>query len=190
MTLSRFFSFAAFVGLLSSAQASGAQRPGDALTFSVLRADGNGIAALRVTTSLGFMGVSADRAIQTLATSGRLNVTYDPALAGLRTRLTITPHERTVATALIEIGQASDLRVRVSSTGDVVIDPAPRAPAPKPVATTDTSTRPLVGLPAMSVQGARAERFDFEQTINPAAYRMSAEALRSVPSFVEPDVLR
>ena len=190
MTMSRLRSWVFVVALLMGAELSVAQQPGDAGAFSVLRADGNGVAALRVATSLGFIGVPADAAIQSLATIGHLNVTYDPALGGLRARLAIKPHERSVATALMEIGQASGLRVRVSSAGDVVIDPAPRASAPRPVASSDTTTRPLVGLPAMSVQGARAERLEFEQTINPAAYRMSAEALRSVPSFVEPDVLR
>lgn len=190
MTISRRLSWVLAAVMMAGAQAAVAQQPSAAPEFNELRADGNGVAALRATTTLGFVGTSAESAIQAVAAAARLNVTYDPSLAGLRVNLAIKPYERSIAAALIEIGRASRLRLRVSAQGDVIIDDAPRPAAPKPVASADTATRPLVDLPTMNVQGARAERLDFEQTINPTAYRMSAEALRSVPSFVEPDVLR
>ncbi|MDQ6737699.1 MAG: TonB-dependent receptor plug domain-containing protein [Gemmatimonadota bacterium] len=176
--------------VLSSSASVTAQQPGDSSAFSELRPDGNGVAALRSATRAGFARVTAEVAIQEIAATAHLNVTYDPALTGLRTMISIRPSERTVAVALTEIGNASGLRMRVSRRGDIVIDAAPRAMAREQGTRPDSIARSVADLPGMRVEGARMERLDFEQAANSAAFKLPAEALRTVPSFVEPDVLR
>ncbi|MDQ2664999.1 MAG: TonB-dependent receptor plug domain-containing protein [Gemmatimonadota bacterium] len=173
-----------------SAASAAAQQPADSSAFSALRPDGNGVAALRGLTSAGFARVSAEAAIQSLAATAHLNVTYDPELAGLHTIISIRPAERTVAVALTEIGTASELRMRVSRRGDIVIDAAPPPVARLQRVTVDSAARGAADLPAVRVESARMERLDFEQALNAGAVKISAAALRTVPSFVEPDVLR
>ncbi|CAN5424509.1 TonB-dependent receptor [soil metagenome] len=178
------------LAVLSGGQTITAQQPADSSAFSELRADGSGVVALRGVTTQGFTRVSAESAIQALAASAHLNVTYDPALAGLRTMISVRPVERTIAAALTEIGIASRLRIRVSRRGDIVIDAALPLVARKPVVAPDSVASGIADLPGMRVEGARVERLDFEQALNAGTFKISAAALRTVPSFVEPDLLR
>src|SRR3954466_543613 len=97
--------------------------------FSDLRRDGNGIAALQTIISLGFTELPASEALRAVATSARLNLTFDPLLPGLSTKMSIARHDRTAAAALLEIALPAGLRVRVSSTGQVIVVPDARATA-------------------------------------------------------------
>ena len=99
----------------------------DSTTFADLRADGNGVAALRTTISVGFTGQRASDALKTVADQAQLNITFDPRLPELRTTLTIGAHARSAASALLEIARESRLRVRVSREGQVVVAALPVA---------------------------------------------------------------
>ena len=97
----------------------------DSATFADLRADGNGVAALRTTIRVGFTGQRASDALKTVADQAELNITFDPRLPELRTTLTIGSHARSAASALLEVARESRLRVRVSREGQVVVAALP-----------------------------------------------------------------
>ena len=158
----------------------------DSATFADLRADGNGVAALRTTISVGFTGQRASDALKTVADQAQLNITFDPQLPELRTTLTIGAHARSAATALLEIARESRLRVRVSREGQVVVAALPVV-APQASA---RDTTPPVTLPAVRTSAERVERQEFEFKTGVGKVSITGREARSAPVFVEPDVLR
>ena len=154
--------------------------------FTDLKAEGNGLAALRTTISVGFTGTSARDALQTVAYQARLNITFDPRLPELRTTVTIAAHDRSAAAALLEVARASGLRVRVSREGQVVF-------AALPVVASQPSGRDTIGpvaLPAVHSNAERVERQEFNLKTGVGKVSLTASDTRAAPVFVEPDVLR
>ncbi|MEP6622701.1 MAG: TonB-dependent receptor plug domain-containing protein [bacterium] len=167
-----------------------AQGVRDTTLFSDLRADGNGVAALRAHITLGFTNRSAENILTVIATVAGLNVTVDPTLPGLSKPIDVRAHDRTVAEALIEVARVSNLRALVSTRGEIVFAAAPRVVVARPPVARDSSTHASVELPRYRIEAARTERLDFENSSYASTYSVSGAALRTVPTFVEPDVLR
>ena len=114
----------AFVLVLIATTATAQQV--DRTAFADLRADGNDRPELRAMIAIGFDNLAAANAFSAVADRARLNLTFDPRLPGLETRVTLLPRERTVAGALLEIAKASRVVVRVSSRGQMVVVAAPQ----------------------------------------------------------------
>lgn len=165
----------------------------DSSTFATLKADGNGVAALRVVLREGFENATAANALTTIASLARLNLTFDPSLAKLRTRITLAGHDRTAAVALMEIASLASLEVRVSKRGEIVVAEL-RVEAPPRAAPTRTRSDSAQALVAMRIAASKspplAEREAFESSPHVSALMFTAAALRAAPTFVEPDVLR
>ena len=162
----------------------------DSATFADLRADGNGVAALRTTIRVGFTGQRASDALKTIADQAQLNITFDPQLPELRTTLTIGAHSRSAASALLEVARESRLRVRVSREGQVVVAALPVI-APQAIArdTTPPVTLPVT-LPGVRTSAERVERQEFDFKTGVGKVSLTGREARSAPVFVEPDVLR
>jgi hypothetical protein len=158
----------------------------DSATFADLRADGNGVAALRTKISVGFTGQRASDALKTVADQAQLNITFDPRLPELRTTLAIGAHARSAASALLEIAGESRLRVRVSREGQVVVAALPVV-APQARA---RDTTPPVALPAVRTSAERVEYQEFHLKTDVGKVSLTGSEARSAPVFVEPDVLR
>lgn len=173
------------------ASTAGAQRA-DSSTFADLREDGNGLAELRATITVGFDKRTAAAALAIIADRARLNLTFDPHLVELDTKVTILPRERRVAVALLEVARASRVLIRVSPRGHlVVVGASPAAVVSRRRPEWDTSSsRRAVDLPAMRTEAGRLERKAFATTASVGAIVMTGQALRTTPSFIEPDVLR
>jgi len=162
----------------------------DSATFADLRADGNGVAAMRTTIRVGFTGQHASDALKTIADQAELNITFDPELPELRTTLTIGAHARSAASALLEVAHESRLRVRVSREGQVVVAALPVAlPRPTGRDTTQPSIQPPT-LPTVRTSAERVERQEFTLTTNVGKVSITGSETRTAPVFVEPDVLR
>jgi hypothetical protein len=151
-----------------------------------LRADGNGVAALRAMILVGFTGQRASDALKTVADQAQLNITFDPQLPELRTTLTIGAHARSAASALLEVARESRLRVRVSREGQVVVAALPVV-APQARA---RDTTPPAALPAVRTSAERVERQEFSLKTNVGKVSLTGPETRSAPVFIEPDVLR
>src|SRR5215831_18868523 len=117
---------AGFVAIALCSRDLRAQRGADG--FSDLRIDGNGIDALSTTVGSGFEGHTTAYALTWIARLARLNLTFDPQLAAMSTRLSIPPHDRSAAAALLEVARESRISVRVSASGQIVVAALP-APA-------------------------------------------------------------
>ncbi len=172
------------------ARAQGSQP--DTATFADLRADGNGVAALRATISVGFAGQRASDALKTIAEQAQLNMTFDPRLPELRAMLTIGAHERTAASALLEVARESRIRVRVSREGHVVVAALPVV-APPTVALPQPSARDTtapVTLPTVRTNAETVEQQEFRFNTGVGKVSITGVEMRSAPVFVEPDVLR
>ena len=180
------------LAVLSSVSAS--RRPAHAQTrtadsaFADLRTDGNGIPALAAHTAVAFASTTAEAAFRALADQARLNLTLDPGLHALESRITIPAHERTIAAALLEIADATGLRVRVSRAAQLVVLAAPPIIAQR-VRAADTARSP-VSLPAVRTEAERVERRQFETTATLGQVSITRAALAATPVFVEPDVMR
>lgn len=164
----------------------------DSATFADLRADGNGVAALRTTIRVGFNGQRASDALNTIADQAQINITFDPRLPGLRTTVTIGAYERSAASALLEVAREAKLRVRVSREGQVVVGALPVAAA-LPVVATQPSARDTTvptTLPTVRTNAARIERQEFQSQTGVGNVSITGRESRSAPVFVEPDVLR
>jgi hypothetical protein len=158
----------------------------DSATFADLRADGNGVAALRTTIWAGFTGQRASDALKTIGTQARLNITFDPELPELRTTLTIRAHARSAAAALLEVARESRLRVRVSREGQVVV-------AALPVVAQQARARDTLRaatLAPVRTTAERVERQEFQLKTGVGKVSLTGRESRSAPVFVEPDVLR
>jgi len=162
----------------------------DSATFADLRADGNGVAALRTTIRVGFTGQRASDALKTVADEAQLNITFDPQLPELRTTLTIGAHARSAASALLEVAGESRLRVRVSREGQVVVAALPvLAPQASARDTTPPMTPPVT-LPAVRTSAEAIERQEFRLKTGVGKVSLTGRETRAAPVFVEPDVLR
>ena len=109
--------------LLSSAlvsQATGAQETAPPSTFSSLKSDGNGIAALQRTYSIQFDGTIA-AAIRRVAQTAGVDVSFDESLPGLSSRVALTGSRESAARTLLRIVENAPLSVRVSRSGQIVI---------------------------------------------------------------------
>jgi hypothetical protein len=186
----RFFLSVAAAILLAAGRVPAQTVARDSSAFVDLRQDGNGVAALREMIRVGFSEQSASSALTTIAAQARLNLTFDPRLPGLETKISIAAHDRSVADALLEVARASHVLVRVSSRGQLVVVAAPRVVAIPRVVATDTMAIRSALLPAMRTESKRSELRTFETTTNVGAITVTGSALRSTPTFVEPDVLR
>jgi hypothetical protein len=175
--------------LAAGVRVASAQTPTGDSVFTDLRRDGNSIAALAAKISTGFMDLSAGAALRTIATSARVDLTFDPALPGITTKTSIAPHERSVAVAILEVTQPLHLRARVSRSGQVII--VGELPArPQARATAPDTTRAPVSLPAVRTDALRTERQTFESQTNVGGISITGRELRASPTFVEPDLMR
>ena len=160
--------------------------------FEDLRRDGNGIGALQAHVLIGFDGTRAGAAIRAIAGLSGLDLTFDPALRQLDRPVTVRGYDRTAAVALLEVAAASQLRVRVSRRGDLVVLPlvaeTPRT-APAPLPGRDTIQR-AVALPTVHTQATAVEHETFQTSTNVGAISLTGRALASAPQFIEPDVMR
>jgi hypothetical protein len=96
--------------------------------FTPLRADGNGIEALRTQVVVSLSKVTVARAISAVAEQAHLNITFDPSLPGLEEHTSVTADKLTAAAVLLAIVNDRDLAVQVSSSGQLVITRRPRRP--------------------------------------------------------------
>lgn len=172
------------------ASAAMAQRA-ESTSFADLRADGNDRPELRATISLGFDQTPASTAFSLIADRARLNLTFDPRLSGLETKVIILPRDRTVAAALLEVARASRVLVRVSTSGQIIVVATPNAVVSRRAPQPDTaSPRGAIELPPVLTKDTRSERRTFATETNVGAMAITGRELRKSPSFVEPDVLR
>jgi hypothetical protein len=167
-----------------------AQNRADSATFAELRADGNGIASLRATIADGFVDQTTAAALTRIAQTARLNLTFDPRLDAMSTRLAIAPHERTAAVALLEVARASGISVRVSMAGQIVVGPRPLPVATQARPAADTIARTTASLPPVRTEATRMERRQFETSARIGDVSITGAEVQSTPSFIEPDVLR
>jgi len=181
----RFRLVAGLVAIALCSQDLRAQRGADG--FSDLRIDGNGIDALSTTVGSGFEGQTTAYALTWIARLARLNLTFDPQLAAMSTRLSIPPHDRSAAAALLEVARESRISVRVSASGQIVVAPLP---APPVVQARADTVRRSVELPAVKTEAPRVERQEFDASARIGGIAITGAEVRSTPSFVEPDVLR
>jgi len=184
MTRLRFV--ACVVAIALGGQELRAQRGGDA-GFTDLRIDGNGIDALGTTIGSGFEGQTTAYALTWIARLARLNLTLDPQLTAMATRLAIPPHNRSAAAALLEVARESRVSVRVSASGQIVVAPLPALAV---VQTRVDTAKRSIELPAVRTEAPRAERQEIDASARIGGVALSGAEVRSTPSFVEPDVLR
>jgi hypothetical protein len=177
--------------LLALAASTATAQSRDSTAFTDLRADANEHADLRAIISIGCDRQTAASAFAIIADRARLNLTFDPRLRGLETKVVIPPRERTVAAALVEVARASRVVVRVSRRGQLIVVAAPNAVVSRRAPQTDTSgSRRAVALPTVRTEDVRSEYRSFANETNVGAASITGRELRASPSFVEPDVLR
>ncbi|MES2178279.1 MAG: TonB-dependent receptor plug domain-containing protein [Gemmatimonadota bacterium] len=178
------------LAIASTQSSAAAQSRSPDSTFADLSRDGNGVAALLRPITAGFSGQTAEAAFKAIAATARLSFTLDPRLSGMQSRITIPSSVRSAAVALIEVADASNLRVRVSPSGQIIVVEA-RASAPAArSATPDTTRRDPVVLAAVHAEAERLERVRFASRTDVGGISITGRELRSAPAFVEPDVLR
>ncbi len=175
--------------LAASLRVASAQTATGDSVFADLRSDGNSIPALAVKISMGFMDLPAGSALRMIATSARVDLTFDPALAGIATKTSVAPHDRSVAIAILEVTQPLHLRARVSRSGQVIIV-AGVPPRARAQAAPADSIRAPVSLPAVRTDALRTERQTFESQTNVGGISITGRELRASPTFVEPDLMR
>jgi hypothetical protein len=182
--------FALLIGLALASHAgrAGAQarvQSGDG--FTDLEPGGNDVGALRATIRIGFPFSTARAALVDIATAAHLDITFDARIPGLLTGISIAPHDRTVASALLEVANASRLRVRVGPAGQLVVVARP-IERERAIASTDTTKS--VTLPGLRTEAQRFERGEFDSRVTLGELNVSGHELRAAPVFIEPDVLR
>jgi len=161
----------------------------DSSVFVAVRADGNGMPALRTTVRLGFTNEPAAGALTAIARAARLNLTFDPLLSNLRTRITMPASERSAAVALLEVGTRAALQVSVSARGQVVVAAAPATGVLRAVAV-EPPRDSVQALATLHIAATPIERQAFATTSSGSRLVLSRAALRAVPTFLEPDLLR
>ena len=130
-----------------------------AARFADLEPGGNRVDALRATIHIGFPFSTARAALVDIAAAAHLDLTFDASLPGLTTPVSIAPHDRTIAAALIEVADSSKLRVRVGPAGELIVVARPPDQFRR-IAANDT-TKPVT-LPGVRTQVPRLERDEFE----------------------------
>lgn len=160
----------------------------DSSALEDLRIDGNGVLALTRTIGSGFAGQTTAAALTWIAQTARLNVTFDPHLGAMSTRLSIAPHDRSAAAALLEVARESRITIRVSSMGQIVVLALSAPAEARPRVT--VSEQKSVELPVVRSEAPRTERQEFDASARMGSVAISGAEVRSTPSFVEPDVLR
>ena len=158
-------------------------------SFVDLRRDGNGFAQLSTRLAFAIERQTADVALRSVAATARLNLTFDPGLAGLSTLVTVPLRTRTVAATLIEIADAANLRMRVGNAAQLIVVRIP----PRVTATATAPSRSgdsVVSLPKVVTEAQSMERTQFVTPGKIGALSITGEALGKMPIFVEPDVLR
>jgi hypothetical protein len=103
------------------ATAQGVGSDGMASGFTMLRADGNGVTALRTNINVPLGDVTVALALETIAERAGLNITFDPRLTGLDTRVSLPAQPTTVAGALLKILEHTGLTIGVSTGGQLVV---------------------------------------------------------------------
>lgn len=164
------------------------------VSFANLRADGNGVRELQSNIDAGFAGTAAS-AFNAVAVTARLNLTFDATLPALAKKIAIRPHNRSAAQALIEIAQASGVRLRVSDRSQIVIDVETKAISRAPdvarsMSRVDSAVALPVALEGVRIESERVELGRFKHDASVTTFVASGKELRTVPTFVEPDVLR
>ncbi len=158
-----------------------------AARFADLEPGGNRVDALRTTIHIGFPFSTARAALVDIAAAAHLDLTFDATLPGLTTPVSIAPHDRTIAAALIEVADSSKLRVRVGPAGELIVVARPPDQFRR-IAANDT-TKPVT-LPGLRSEVPRLERDEFESRATVGEISVTQRDLRATPVFVEPDVLR
>jgi hypothetical protein len=189
MTARRVSIMGAIVIALASIGGGAAAQGGvnAAARFADLEPGGNRVEALRATIHFGFPFSTARAALVDLAAAAHLDLTFDASIPGLTTPVSIAPHDRTIAAALIEVADSSRLRVRVGPAGELIVVARPPDQFRR-IAANDT-TKP-VQLPGLRTAVPRFERDEFELRPTVGEISITQRDLRSTPVFVEPDVLR
>jgi len=158
-----------------------------AARFADLEPGGNRVEALRATIHIGFPFSTARAAFVDIAAAAHLDLTFDASLPGLTTPVSIAPHDRTIAAALLEVADSTRLRVRVGPAGELIVVARPQEQLRR-IAASDT-TKPVT-LPGLRTAVPRLERDEFESRATVGEISITQRDLRATPVFVEPDVLR
>lgn len=161
----------------------------DSSAFVAVRADGNGLPALNTTVRMGFTDQTAAGALTAIARAARLNITFDPLLPNLRTRITVPASERSAAVALMEVGRRAALGVSVSARGQIVVAATSAADVPR-AAAVEHPRDSVQALATLRIGTTPIEHQVFATSSSGSFLVLSRAALRAVPTFVEPDLLR
>ncbi len=159
--------------------------------YEPLKADGNGIRALAVVHRDAVNAKRTDNALLDIAASASLNITFASNQPGLARPVRIAAHARSVAAVLIEIADAASLRILVDIRGSLLVDAKPKellSQAPRPTST-GAQTLPAVRVNQRKIDNSR-ERAGLTGAVGITQTTISMDAVRGVPSFVEPDVMR
>src|SRR5688572_22805898 len=97
-----------------------AQQPTTQPAFTPLKSDGNGIAALQQAYAVRFDGTVA-AAIRLVAQTAGVDISFDPSLPGLSSRVALGGSRESAARLLLRIVENSPLSIRVSQSGQIVI---------------------------------------------------------------------
>ncbi|MEP6729758.1 MAG: hypothetical protein ABJE10_03925 [bacterium] len=158
-----------------------------------LEPNGNGVPALRTFITNAFDSISVQAALTMIAVHARINITFDPTLPGIDARITIPAHDRTAATALLEIARVTRFRINVLPSGQVVVLPAAPVRASAHPPSDSAAAESIQKLPVIRTEAARQERLSFGvlpsvgtlsvsgRDVAPAShYLAQADLLRSV----------
>ena len=102
---------------------------GLAAQLAPLRADGNGIEALRTPITVSFDTTVAG-SLTTIAQMAGLNLTFDPRLPGLDDRVTLALRAQPAAVALLAVIGDRPLAIGVSTSGQLVVTGSERRSVP------------------------------------------------------------
>lgn len=156
-----------------------------------LRADGNGVRALAALHREAINANRTDNALLEIAAFAYLNITFATNQPGLSKPVRVAAHVRTVAAALFEIADSASLLMLVDARGSLLVDAKPKqilSKAPTPTSTVAQSL-PAVRVKQTKLDNSR-EQAGLTGSVGIAQTTISMDAVRGVPSFVEPDVLR
>jgi TonB dependent receptor-like, beta-barrel/Carboxypeptidase regulatory-like domain/TonB-dependent Receptor Plug Domain len=89
--------------------------------WAPLRADGNGLTALRVRVAITAKGEPLADVLRSIRVQSGLGLVFETDLPGLDRRITFTDSTRTAAEALLRVLEGSGLRVLVAGSGQAVL---------------------------------------------------------------------
>jgi hypothetical protein len=157
-----------------------------------LQSNGDVVSALRTVVSEGFDNLPVRVALTIVAVRARLSLTFDPAIAGMDTRITIAAHDRTASNALLEIARLAHLRINVLPDGQLLVL-LPEAPGVVARVAVDTATAMdrAYTLPAMHAEATRVERLAFDEAPNVGMLSVTGRDMSSASHFfAQSDLLR